>query len=113
MRHFFSRRVRAVMIISLIVAVLLAVANNLTGKNIPAMAVQTVLSPLRTGAKVMTDQAEQIYDFIFRHKWLETENARLKEELSQLKQDAREIDSLLRENERLRKLLDLKAKHED
>lgn len=113
MRHFFSRRVRAVMIISLVIAVLLAVAGNLTGKNYPAMAVQTVLAPLRTGAKLMTDQAEQIYDLIFQYELLKTENARLKEELSQLKKDAREIDSLLRENERLRKLLELKAKHED
>lgn len=113
MRHFFSRRVRAVMIISLVIAVLLAVANNLTGKNIPAMAVQTVLAPLRTGAKVLTDQAEQIYDLIFQYELLKTENSRLKEELSQLKQDARERDSLIRENERLRKLLELKAKHED
>ena len=113
MRHFFSPRVRAVMIISLVIAVLLAVASSLTGKNIPGMVVQTVMAPLRTGAKVMTDQVEQIYDYIFRYKWLETENGRLKEELSQLQQDAREVDSLIRENERLRKLLELKAAHED
>ena len=113
MRHFFSSRVRAVMIISLVIAVLLAVASSLTGKNIPGMVVQTVMAPLRTGAKVMTDQVEQIYDYIFRYQWMETENSRLKEELSQLQQDAREVDSLIRENERLRKLLELKAAHED
>ena len=113
MRHFFSPRVRAVMIISLVIAVLLAVTSSLTGKNIPVMLVQTVMTPLRAGAKVMTDQAEQIYDYIFRYKLLETENDRLKEALSQLQQDAREVDSLVRENERLRKLLELKAAHED
>ena len=113
MRHFFSPRVRAVMIVSLVIAVLLAVSSSLTGKNIPGMIVQTVMAPLRTGAKVMTDQAEQIYDYIFKYKLLETENSRLKEALSQLQQDAREVDSLIRENERLRKLLELKAAHED
>jgi rod shape-determining protein MreC len=113
MRHFFSPRVRAVIIVSLVIAVLLAVASNLTGKNYPGMIVQTIMAPLRTGAKVMTDQAEQIYDYIFKYKFLETENGRLKEELSQLQQDAREVDSLVRENERLRKLLELKAAHED
>ena len=66
MRHFFSPRVRAVLIVSLVIAVLLAVVGNLTGKNIPGMVVQTMMAPLRTGAKVMTDQAEQIYDYIFR-----------------------------------------------
>ena len=113
MRHFFSPRVRAVMIISLVIAVLLAVASSLTGKNIPGMLVQTVMTPLRAGAKAMTDQVAQIYDYIFRYEALETENDRLKEELSQLQQDAREVDSLVRENERLRKLLELKAAHED
>lgn len=113
MRHFFSPRVRAVMIVSLVIAVLLAVASSLTGKNIPGMIVQTVMTPLRSGAKAMTDQAEQIYDYIFQYKSLEAENDRLKEELSQLQQDAREVDSLVRENERLRKLLELKAAHED
>ena len=113
MRHFFSPRVRAVLIIALVVAVLLAVAGNLTGKDYPSMVVQTILTPLRTGAKVMTDQAAQIYDYIFRYKALEAENARLKEELSRIQQNALESDSLTRENERLRKLLELKAAHED
>ena len=113
MRHFFSPRVRAVLIISLVIAVLLAVASNLTGKNIPAMAVQTVMTPLRTGAKVMTDQAQQLYDYIFRFQALQAENDRLKEDLSQIQQNALEADSLKRENERLRKLLELKAAHED
>lgn len=113
MRHFFSPRVRAVMIISLVIAVLLAVANNLTGKNIPGMIVQAVMTPLRTGAKVMTDQAAQIYDYIFSYQALQSENDRLKDELSQLQQNALEVDSLKRENERLRKLLELKAAHED
>lgn len=113
MRHFFSPRVRAVMIISLVIAVLLAVASSLTGKNIPGMAVQTVMTPLRAGAKVMTDQAEKIYDYIFNYELLLTENGRLKEALSQIQQNAREVDSLVRENERLRKLLELKSAHED
>jgi rod shape-determining protein MreC len=113
MRHFFSPRVRAVLIISLVIAVLLAVASNLTGKNYPGMIVQTVMAPLRAGAKVMTDQAEQIYDYIFEYKALEAENSRLKEALSQIQQNALEADSLKRENERLRKLLELKAAHED
>lgn len=113
MRHFFSPRVRAVMIISLVIAVLLAVASSLTGKNIPSMAVQTVMTPLRAGAKVMTDQAEKIYDYIFNYELLLTENGRLKEALSQIQQNAREVDSLVRENERLRKLLELKSAHED
>ena len=54
-----------------------------------------------------------MYDYIFSYENLESENAALKEQLSQLQEDAREQDSLIREIERLRKLLELKEAHED
>ena len=113
MRHFFSNRIRAVLIISLLVAVLLGIASSLTGKNIPSMIMQSVLTPLRTGANAVAEQAEQLYDYVFRYEALEAENAALKEQLSQLQEDAREADSLIREIERLRELLKLKEAHED
>lgn len=113
MRHFFSSRIRAVLIIALLVAVLLGIASSFTGKNIPQIILQSVLTPLRTGANAVAEQAEQLYDYIFRYEALEAENAELKEQLSQLQEDAREADSLIREVERLRKLLELKEAHED
>ncbi len=113
MRHFFSRRVRAVLIASLVLAAVLAVTTSLTGKNIPGMLVQGVLTPLRTGANALTAQAQQIYDYIFQYEALAAENAALKEQLAQLQEDAREADSLARENERYRQLLELKEAHED
>ncbi len=113
MRHFFSRRVRVVLIASLVLAVVLAVVTSLTGTNIPGMLVQGVLAPLRTGANALTAQAQKIYDYIFQYEALLTENASLKEQLAQLQEDAREADSLARENERYRQLLELKQAHED
>ncbi len=113
MRHFFSRRVRVVLIVSLVLAVVLAVATSLTGKNIPGTLVQGVLTPLRTGANALTAQAQKIYDYIFQYEALLTENAALKEQLAQYQEDAREADSLARENERYRQLLELKEAHED
>lgn len=113
MRHFFSTRVRVVLVVSLLVAALLAVASGVTGKNIPSMLVQSMLKPLRSGANTVVGQAEQIYDYIFRFEALEAENAQLKEQLSAAQEDARDVDSLLREIERLRKLAQLKQIHED
>ena len=113
MRHFFSTRVRVVMVVSLLIAALLAVASGLTGRNIPGMLVQSVLKPLRSGANTVVNQAEQIYDYIFRYEALEAENAALKEQLAAAQEDARDVDSLLREIERLRKLAQLKQIHED
>ena len=113
MRHFFSNTIKAVLIISVLIAVLLAIFSSLTGKNLGQTALQAVLTPLRTGANAVAQQAEQLYDYIFSYENLESENAALKEQLSQLQEDAREQDSLIREIERLRKLLELKEAHED
>lgn len=113
MRHFFSNRVRAVMIASLLIAALLAVVSGLTGKNIPNMLVQSALRPLRGGANAVMAKAQQVYDYIFRYESLEAENAALREQLSQVQQDALEADALRRENERLKALAQLLEKHKD
>ncbi len=113
MRHFFSTRVRIVLVASLLIAALLGVTSSLTGKNIPAMLVQSVLTPLRTGANALTEQAEKVYDYIFKFEALQTDNASLREQLAALQEAARQADALERENERLRQLLELKEAHED
>ncbi len=113
MRHFFSTRVRVVLIASVVIAVLLAVTSGITGRNVPGTLVQSALTPLRTGANAIVNQARQVYDYVFRYEAMEAENAALREQLSQLQEDAREADSLARENERLRQLLALNKAHED
>jgi len=113
MKHYFSRRVRAVLIIAVLLAVVLAVASSVTGKNLPAIAVQSVMTPLRTAVSRMRDQAEQLYSYMFKYEALAAENAALKEQLSQMEDDARKADSQSRENDRLRALLQLKSSHED
>ncbi len=113
MRHFFSNRIRAVLIIALLVAALLAVASSLTDKNIPNMLLQSVLTPLRSGANTVAGQAQQLYDYIFQFESIQEENQVLKEQVAQMQDDARAASSLIRENERLRQLLELKQAHED
>ncbi len=113
MRHFFSRRVRMILVASLVIALILAVSSSLTGKNIPGMLVQGVLTPLRTGANALTSQAQRVYDYIFKFESLKAENAALKQQLAQLQENALQADSLERENERLQQLLELKKAHED
>ncbi len=113
MRHFFSTRVRVVLILALLITVGLVIAGNLTGMSIPSMVVQGVLTPIRAGANAMTNQAENIYDYIFRYEALKAENEILKQQLSQMEDDARHADSVQRENQRLRQLLELKNTHED
>jgi rod shape-determining protein MreC len=113
MRHFFSTRIRVVLVAALLIAVVLAVVGSLTGTNIPGLLVQNVLTPLRTGADTILSQAEQIYDYIFAFEALKSENASLKEQLAAMQEEIRQADSLIRENERYRELLELKQAHED
>ena len=113
MRHLFSTKIRVVLILAILLSVGLAVVSNLTGLGIPEMVVQGVLTPIRTGVSRLTDQAEQLYSYMFRYEALAAENTALKEKLSQMEDDARLADSLSRENDRLRALLDLVDNHED
>ena len=113
MKHFFTSRVRVVMVVAVLLAVLLAVAGNLLGKDIPGMVVKGVLTPLRTGMSKLVDQAERYYSYIFRYEALEAENEMLKEQLAQLEDNSRKLDSVQRENDTLRDLLELKKDHED
>ena len=113
MKHIFSTRVRVVLIIAILLAVILAVISNLTGLSIPDMMVKGILTPIRTGASKLTDQAEQMYNYMFGYESLLAENAALKEELAALEEDARLADSVARENDRLRALLALKEANED
>ena len=113
MRHFFSTRVKVVLVAAVLLALVLTVVGSLTGKNYPAMLVQGVLTPLRAGANALTNQIERGYDYIFKYEALEAENAALKEQLAKMESNDREADSLAREIERLRALLELKAANED
>ena len=113
MRHFFTTKIRIILILSILLAIALAVVTNLTGLNLPNMFVQGVITPIRTGVSKLTDQAEQLYGYIFRYEALAAENAALKEQLAQMKDDARLADTLERENDRLRALNELKTTHED
>ena len=50
---------------------------------------------------------------MFRYEALDAANKVLEERIAQMEDVARQADSVARENERLRKLLDLKATNED
>ena len=106
MKRFFTRRVWTVIFIAILVAVILAVGSSLTGKNLTSSLVQGFLAPFRTGASYLTDKAEQLYNYMFEYESLLAENQRLKDQLSQVEDDARRADAVSRENDRLRALLE-------
>ncbi len=113
MRHFFSTRIRVVLILALLLAGGLGVLSAVTGKSIPSVVVQGVLTPLRSGANALTKQAEQMYNYMFRYEALQAENDALKAEIADMREDNLLADSISRENERLRDLLELTTAHDE
>lgn len=112
MKHFFTTRVRVILVLALLIAVTLAVVGSLTGLSFPEMVVKGVLTPIRTGVSRLSNQAEQLYSYIFKYESITAENEALKEEVAKLQEAAREAASVSRENSRLRALLELKEANE-
>ena len=108
MKHFFSTRVRVVLIVALLLTVTLAVVSNLTGLTLPEMAVKGILTPIRAGVSQLTDSVEQLYDYMFAYESLAIENQELKEKLAQMEDAARQAAAISRENDRLRAMAGLK-----
>ena len=108
MKHFFSTRVKVVLVIAVLLAVVLTVVTNLTNISVPDMVVKGILTPIRTGASRLVDKAEQLYNYMFEYEALAAENESLKEQLAQMEDAARQADSVARENEYLRDAMGLK-----
>ena len=113
MKHFFTNRVRVVLLASVLSAIVLAVVGSLTGMTLPQTVVQGVLTPFRTGASKLVDGSRQIYDYIFKYESLQAENQALKEQLAAIEDEARDAYATKQENERLRAALELVDANED
>ena len=113
MKHFFTNRVRIVLVAAVLLAVVLAVVSSLTGLKLPQVLVQGVLTPFRAGVSKLTDQSQQVYDYIFGYEALLAENEALKEQLASIEDEARDAYATKQENERLRAALELIDTNED
>ena len=113
MKHFLTGKVRGILIAAALLTALLLVVGNVTGSSFAGKIVQGALTPVKAGARALTAQAEKLYSYMFRYESLEAENQALRQQISQLQENARTADSLSRENERLRALLELTQNRDD
>ena len=113
MKHFFTTRVKVVLVTAVLLAAILTVVGSLTGLSLPDMVVKGILTPIRSGVSQLTDRAQQLYDYMFRYEALLAENEELKERLAGIEDEARQADSIARENDRLRQMLNLTNANED
>lgn len=112
MRHFFTTKIKIVLLAAVLIAAVSALVLSLTGNSYPSTVVQGILAPLRAGTTHLTAQAEKLYDYIFSYESLLAENEALKEQLSQMEDQARQAAALTKENQALRDALELKQNNE-
>lgn len=114
MKKFFTGKVKAVLVLAVIMAVVLALLGSLgQGDTFPERVAQGIMTPLRSGASALTKQAQRLYSYMFRYDALEAENQALKDQIAAMENDARTADALQRENQRLKELVGLKEERED
>ena len=113
MRHLFSTRLRVILIVALVLSIGLTIVSGAVNQSIPSLLVQGLLAPLKAGANALTNQAEKYYGYMFRYESMAAENEALKAQIADMEDEARQADSYQRENQRLRKLLDLTSVRED
>ena len=113
MKRRTSARVKVILVVALILAVVTAITSALFGVTWAERAVQTVLTPIRSGFSSLTRQIERYYDYIFGYEALEAKNEYLQQRINEIENSERNAAALERENERLRELLELSKQNED
>ena len=112
MRHLFSTKLRIILVVAVLLSAALAVVAGVTNQTLPGMIVQGILAPFRGAENGLTNLAEQYYSYMFRYESLVAENQKLKADMAQMEDVARQADAVSRENERLRKMIGLQSTHE-
>ena len=113
MRNLFSTRVKIILVLAALLTVGLSILSGVTNTTVADLAVQGILAPFRAMATSLTRTAEKYYGYMFRYEALAAENEVLEARIAEMEDVARQADSVARENERLRKMLDFSATHED
>lgn len=115
MKKFISNRVRVILVIAVLAAILTVGSLILRpGQSTPMNnLISMVVNPMKNGVTILVDKAEALYDYLFTYERLKAENDQLREELANMNQDIRESQTYKEENERLRSLVDFQAKHTD
>ena len=114
MRTGKPTRRRLIILIAVALAIVVAVSSALVrgtaaGKNVT----QSLLAPFDSAVSALMRTAERFYNYVFEYDSLVAENAYLKKRVATLENEIRSIDTLQRENERLRAVANLLKEHED
>lgn len=113
-KKFWSSKVKTILILAVILAVLVTVVAAVAADTpFVSNAVGTILSPIRSGVAAIDRQIERYYNYIFSYESLQAKNAELEQRILAMEEDVRNAETLQRENERLKLLLELAEENED
>ena len=115
MKDFFRNNGLLILIAAALLAALTAVGSYLFqgAPNPLENVLGVVTTPIRDGISALAGWAEGIYNYSFHYEELQAENERLRAELAQLQETARDAEAAVKENERLRELLGLREQRRE
>ena len=115
MKDFLRKNgIWVVLIAALLAAILWLTSTLIGGFAEPLSNLWGVITaPARELSGKVVGAVQDIYSYSFRYEELEAENRRLKQELARLEKQAADGELARQENDRLRSLLDWKARQED
>ncbi len=113
MRRGFSAKGAAVIVLAIAVFVGCGIytAANPGEQSVVTKAFGVIITPLQKGFTAAAEKIEDITGYFTQYEALKEENAGLREELGQLRQDLRDAQVALEENSRLRSLLGLQERN--
>ena len=115
MKDFFHKNGVLVLIIALLLTLLVGISSALMGGQADPLSnvATTVTAPVRSLVSSVLDWADGVYNYVFRYDEMNAELEDLRRQVAQLEAELRESGEAARENEQLRQLLKLQAKHQD
>ena len=115
MKDFFHKNGVLILVIALLLTLLVGISSVLMGGQADPLsnAVTTITAPVRSAVSSALDWADGVYNYVFRYGEMNAELEDLRRQVAQLEAQLRENDEASRENQQLRQLLKLQAKHQD
>ena len=113
MRRLFNTKLKIILVAAALLTAALAILSGVTNTTIVDTIVRGALTPFKYAGTALTSTAEKYYSYMFRYEALDAENQLLRQQIAEMEDVARQADSISRENQRLRDLLELKQTHED
>ena len=115
MKDFFRDNGFWLLLIALLLSILLGLASVLLSGSTDPLSnlANTLTAPFNTAVSAALDWAEGVYGYVFHYGELEDELSSLRRRVAELEEQARQGEEALKENEQLRRLLELREQRKD